>query len=442
MFEWLATSCAGPQNITFHINGGEPIVAEGDSGTCSCGGVVQRFGLQQSEFLSRLRRGANTFEVQFPGSLAWAVVRVFGAESEQEVVIFDAGGGGDAQARNPDLCLAGSDSGGQPIAAMATLAFGEQCDDGNAAAGDGCSAVCATEACGNSAQTDGTCHPTRGCINPPVPDGSACSDGTSCTAGDACLGGECAGVVTQACFAAQVTPIDPTVPTAVGASTAFLYAGTDAVQKGVAAGTIDPVRAAVIRGQVKTRDGGVLTAVKVRIAGHPEFGETRTREDGMYDLAVNGGGQLTVVYERPGYLPVERPAHVPCQEWVVMPDVVMTALDPNVTMVQMGAPDFQVARGSVVTDEDGTRQATVLIPPGTTAEMECASVPNEALSSLSVRATEYTVGAQGPAAMPAPLPPNSGYTYAVELSADEALSAGCDRVTFSEPVLLYGVVAK
>ena len=36
-------------------------------------------------------------------------------------------------------------------------------------------------------------------------------------------------------------------------------------------------------------------------------------------------------------------------------------------------------------------------------------------------------GPNGPAAMPAPLPPTSGYTYAVELSVDEAMAAGADR---------------
>jgi len=45
------------------------------------------------------------------------------------------------------------------------------------------------------------------------------------------------------------------------------------------------------------------------------------------------------------------------------------------------------------------------------------------LSTLSIRATEYTVGDTGPAAMPATCPPTSAYTYAVEYSADEALAA-------------------
>ena len=39
---------------------------------------------------------------------------------------------------------------------------------------------------------------------------------------------------------------------------------------------------------------------------------------------------------------------------------------------------------------------------------------------LNIRATEFTIGANGPAAMPGELPPTSAYTYAVEYSVDEA----------------------
>lgn len=56
------------------------------------------------------------------------------------------------------------------------------------------------------------------------------------------------------------------------------------------------------------------------------------------------------------------------------------------------------------------------------------------LTTLSIRATEYTVGANGPQAMPAELPPTSAYTYAVELSADEAMAAGATEVRFSSPL--------
>ena len=59
------------------------------------------------------------------------------------------------------------------------------------------------------------------------------------------------------------------------------------------------------------------------------------------------------------------------------------------------------------------------------------------ITSLNVRATEFTVGPNGPKAMPAELPPNVAYTYAVEFTVDEALSAGAKEVRFSQPVINY-----
>jgi len=46
----------------------------------------------------------------------------------------------------------------------------------------------------------------------------------------------------------------------------------------------------------------------VTLLDHPELGETDTAADGWFDLAVNGGGTLTVVYEAEGYLTAEREA--------------------------------------------------------------------------------------------------------------------------------------
>ena len=240
----------------------------------------------------------------------------------------------------------------------------------------------------------------------------------------------------MASFQTQVTPISPTVPTSVGSSTSFLYTGPYAVQTQVTAGAIDPVLAGVVRGLVKGRDGSPIGGVKITASGHPEWGQTRSREDGWFDMAVNGGGRLHINYERSGYLPVGRNVDVAWQDYSVVPDVVLTALDAQVTTVDLPGPAFQIARGSVITDEDGTRQAAVFFPPNVTATMSGPTV-NAPLSRLSVRATEYTVGPTGPAAMPAPLPSNSGYTYAVELSADEAIAADALSVIFSQPIYLY-----
>jgi hypothetical protein len=71
--------------------------------------------------------------------------------------------------------------------------------------------------------------------------------------------------------------------------------------------------------------------------------------------------------------------------------------------------------------------ATMVLSDGTTSP----------LTTLRVRTTEHTVGANGPNAMPDELPLPSGYTYALELNADEALAAGAQEVHFSAPVPFY-----
>ena len=233
-------------------------------------------------------------------------------------------------------------------------------------------------------------------------------------------------------------PLDPTVATTLFTATEFLYTGPSRIQQGVVPGTIEARRAAVIRGRVQTRGGAPLSGVTVTIKDHTELGYTLSRTDGAFDLAVNGGGILTVRYEREGYLPVQRQIRVPWQDYVWLSDVVMIGLDPQVTSVDLtAAVPVQTARGSSVTDADGTRRATVLFPQGTQAELVLPDGTTQTLDTLNVRATEYTVGEDGPAAMPGELPPTSGYTYAVELSVDEALAAGAKEVRFDRPVPLY-----
>src|SRR5262249_35119231 len=49
-------------------------------------------------------------------------------------------------------------------------------------------------------------------------------------------------------------PIDPTVASSLKDATNFLYTGANPIQTGVAPGTIDPVRVAVLRGRVLDRN--------------------------------------------------------------------------------------------------------------------------------------------------------------------------------------------
>lgn len=234
------------------------------------------------------------------------------------------------------------------------------------------------------------------------------------------------------------SPIDKTVPSILFDTTAFLYSGDNPVQTGVAAGTIEARRAAVARGKILARDGQPLAGVRVTIHKNAQYGQTLSRSDGMYDMAVNGGGVLTVNYEKLGYLPVQRQVKPRWQDFAVLEDVVMIPLDDAVTTIDLSAAvPMQVARGSVVTDADGTRRATVMFPQGTTAQLVMANGGTQPLNALSVRATEYTVGPNGSKTMPGPLPPTSAYTYAMELSVDEAISAGAKEVRFNQPVPVY-----
>jgi RHS repeat-associated protein len=235
--------------------------------------------------------------------------------------------------------------------------------------------------------------------------------------------------------------IDPTVATTVSAAAEFLYSGSNPIQTGVAPGIIDAKRVAVIRGKVLDKQNNPLPGVTIIVNKHPELGQTLSRSDGMFDMAVNGGGLLTVNYSKTGYLNAQRQLKLnpAWQDYQGVDDVVLIARDAIVTTVDLtAATPMQMAQGSSQTDANGTRQATVLIPQGTQAQIFQTDGTAVPVTSLNLRFTEYTVGDNGPKAMPGPLPPTSGYTYAVEIGADEAnVSVAGKEVLFSQPVYFY-----
>lgn len=237
--------------------------------------------------------------------------------------------------------------------------------------------------------------------------------------------------------ASVAPPLDRSVATDVFTVSQFLYGGLNPIQTGVVPGAIQLERAAVLRGKVKDTAGTPLPLVTIAVLGHPEFGQTLSRADGMFDLAVNGGGLLTVDYTKEGYLPAQRQVDVQWQDLAWLPDVVLIQPDTRVTAIDLTAQTgFQVAQGSVVADSAGTRQAGLFFPSGTQAELVSVDGTRQALTSLHVRATEYTVGNRIAESMPAALPPQSGYTYAVELSADEA-AAEAASVEFGQALPFY-----
>ena len=78
---------------------------------------------------------------------------------------------------------------------------------------------------------------------------------------------------------------------------------------------------------------------------HGEYGRTYSREDGVFDLAVNGGGYLTVKYEKEGYLSAQRQVNVPWQDYVWAEEVVLIQPDSQVTPVVLNSPDISSRPG-------------------------------------------------------------------------------------------------
>ena len=315
-------------------------------------------------------------------------------------------------------------------------ANGTTCDDGNACtAADACqSGACisgtpVTCVAQDDCHTKGFCDGTTGCA-----DQTAQPDGTPCT------GGVCMAAVCQPLSASSAvpTPLDPTVPIDIQHSTSFLYTGPNAIQIGVQTGTIVQNRAAVMRGKVLDASGSGIAGASVLVVGRPEYGVTVTGSDGVFSMAANGGEPLRLQYQAQGYLPVQRTSFVSDLDYSWFPEVTLTQLDPAKTTITLaGNPGIQAAMATPVTDSAGTRQSVLLFPPGTQATIEQSDGTSTPVNSLTIHSTEYTVGPQGPTAMPAALPHFSGYTYAVELSAEEATGGDVTRVAFSQPVVNY-----
>ena len=240
---------------------------------------------------------------------------------------------------------------------------------------------------------------------------------------------------------ATVAPIlDSTVATNIFSANQFLYTGSNPIQTGVQPGIMEAKRTSVIRGKVLDKQNNPLPVVLVSIKDHPELGQTLSRADGQFDLVVNGGGLLTLNYQLDGYLKSQRQIHAGWQEYANLEDVVLIQVDTKLSTINLNdtTQPFQVAQGSIVNDDRGSRTAELLIPQGTQASVLNQDGNTVSVNQLHLHMTEYTVGESGPKAMPGPLPPTSSYTYAVEITSDEAIAKVAGRdVIFDRPVPYY-----
>ena len=218
---------------------------------------------------------------------------------------------------------------------------------------------------------------------------------------------------------------------------AFLVEGDDPVQTGVAPGAWTPERVALVRGEVRGADGEPLAGATVVVHGRPELGQTESRPDGRFTLLVQGGGAVVVEIRAEGRLSAQRRVALGWNDTVTLGAVALRPVSEVATTWAGGAEALQTHEGPEVVDDDGRRRAAVLMHPGTRATLVMPDGTEEELETVTLRATEVTEGESGLAAMPGELPPASAYTYAVDLSVDEAEAVGAREVRFDRPVVLY-----
>jgi len=234
--------------------------------------------------------------------------------------------------------------------------------------------------------------------------------------------------------APRAPPLDSTVATTVCEATRFLYTGADAIQQGVIPGSLRCQAVAGLRGRVSASTGEGLGGVRVAIQGHPEWGFTLTQGNGQFDFVVEGG-QHTIDFQRSGHLPAQRVVTVRAGRWGHPPPITLLKKDSRVTEVAPMTGGLHTSTPQ--TDKDGTRNTWLYFPPGTQTSLRFADGGSMSLSSIHVRATEYTVGPRGENAMPATLPPTSEYGFAAEFSVDEAVAAGAEGVDFDQRVTFF-----
>ncbi len=234
--------------------------------------------------------------------------------------------------------------------------------------------------------------------------------------------------------AAVAPPLDPTSSIDACDLVSFFWSGASKVQFGVQPAEIDCNRLAVVRGRVVDPSGAGLVGVRVAALFEPGYGATFTRADGSYDFAVRAQGEVVLAFAKPGFFASRRTLQLLPQQFTTIDDVTLLPPDSQVTPIDVtGGAGLQVARGSVVTDTWGSRRPTLLFPQGTTATLRSPGGGSQTVTSLEIRATEFS---QGQGSVPGTLPPELVPSFALELSADAAETAGAG-VEFSGAVPVY-----
>ncbi len=192
----------------------------------------------------------------------------------------------------------------------------------------------------------------------------------------------------------------------------------------------DPKRFSLITGLVNDAAGNPLPGVIVGLHNQPEYGTAQTDTAGRFSIPVDGGGTITMTYQKAGFITVHRQVQIGWNTIANAETIVMIPEDTAASTLSFdGNPQTILTHSSTpTTDSFGTRSLTMVFTGDTQAWVKDDQGNEQPLTNITVRATEYPT----PESMPAKLPPTSAFTYCAELSVD-----GAKSVRFDKPVVVY-----
>ena len=88
-------------------------------------------------------------------------------------------------------------------------------------------------------------------------------------------------------------------------------------------------RAAVIRGQVVSKEFNGLIGIRVSVVNDLKYGFTLTRSDGWFDILVNGGGIITLQFQRNPFYPIKKSIYVEWNDITVIQNPIVMYLGPS-----------------------------------------------------------------------------------------------------------------
>uniref|UniRef100_A0A8C4HPG2 Teneurin-2 n=1 Tax=Dicentrarchus labrax TaxID=13489 RepID=A0A8C4HPG2_DICLA len=182
--------------------------------------------------------------------------------------------------------------------------------------GPGCSVVMETD-CSDGTDNDG--DGLMDCVDPD------CCEQLSCGSDPLCHGSA------DPLALLQQSPLTPTTPPSPASTHTHSFYRRIRFLLGKAAthtlpGEVpfDTSRAAVIRGSVALQDGSPLVGVNITFPQHPEYGYTISRQDGSFDLVTLGAMSMTLMFQRPPFLPQTRTIWTPNNNFLVLDQVTMS----------------------------------------------------------------------------------------------------------------------